>query len=198
MVEDDQPYREFEDGRLRVFGYSYDVQAVQQIATVSGHGWVRGAALMADNHLGYSMPIGGVAAYREMTSPSGVGYDIGCGVMAVRTDVAFADVANDLGRLADEIAGRISFGIGRKNPTPVDHALFDSPVWREVPELTQEVRAKRGRGRCARAPSSSSAPSARATTTSTCWSSRPPASCGRRATSAAAGSDTASPPGSST
>jgi tRNA-splicing ligase RtcB len=46
--------------------------------------------------------------------------------------------------LADEIAGRISFGIGRKNPTPVDHALFDSPVWREVPELTQEVRAKRG------------------------------------------------------
>ena len=144
MVEDDQPYREFEDGRLRVFGYSYDVQAVQQIATVSGHGWVSGAALMADNHLGYSMPIGGVAAYREMTSPSGVGYDIGCGVMAVRTDVAFADVADDLGRLADEIAGRISFGIGRKNPTPVDHALFDSPVWREVPELTQEVRAKRG------------------------------------------------------
>ena len=115
MVEDDQPYREFEDGRLRVFGYSYDVQAVQQIATVSGHGWVSAAALMADNHLGYSMPIGGVAAYREMTSPSGVGYDIGCGVMAVRTDVAYADIADDLGRLADEIAGRISFGIGRKN-----------------------------------------------------------------------------------
>ena len=125
MVEDDQPYREFEDGRLRVFGYSYDVQAVQQIATVSGHGWVSAAALMADNHLGYSMPIGGVAAYREMTSPSGVGYDIGCGVMAVRTDVAYADIADDLGRLADEITGRISFGIGRKNPTPVDHALFD-------------------------------------------------------------------------
>jgi tRNA-splicing ligase RtcB len=144
MIEDDQPYREFDDGALRVFGYSYDVQAVQQIKTVSGHGWVSGAALMADNHLGYSMPIGGVAAYREMTSPSGVGYDIGCGVMAVRTDMAFADVAGDLGRLADEIAGRISFGIGRKNPTPVDHALFGSPVWSEVPELTQQVRAKKG------------------------------------------------------
>ncbi len=144
MIEDDQPYREFDDGALRVFGYSYDVQAVQQIKTVSGHGWVSGAALMADNHLGYSMPIGGVAAYREMTSPSGVGYDIGCGVMAVRTDVAYADIADDLGRLADEITGRISFGIGRKNPTPVDHALFDSPVWDEVPELTQEVSAKRG------------------------------------------------------
>jgi len=69
MIEDDQPYREFDDGALRVFGYSYDVQAVQQIKTVSGHGWVSGAALMADNHLGYSMPIGGVAAYREMVSP---------------------------------------------------------------------------------------------------------------------------------
>jgi tRNA-splicing ligase RtcB len=144
MIEDDQPYREFDDGRLRVFGYSYDVQAVQQMTTVSGHGWVSGTALMADNHLGYSMPIGGVAAYRDMTSPSGVGYDIGCGVLAVCTDVAYADVASDLARLADEIAGRISFGIGRRNPQPVDHPLFDSPAWSKVPELTQQVQAKKG------------------------------------------------------
>lgn len=45
---------------------------------------VAGAALMADNHLGYSQPIGGVVAYRGAVSPSGVGYDIGCGNKAVR------------------------------------------------------------------------------------------------------------------
>jgi len=35
-------------------------------------------ALMADNHKGYGVPIGGVMASREMVSPTGVGYDIGC------------------------------------------------------------------------------------------------------------------------
>ncbi len=144
MIEDDQPYREFDDGALRVFGYSYDVQAVQQIKTVSGHGWVSGAALMADNHLGYSMPIGGVAAYREMVSPSGVGYDIGCGVMAVRTALPIDDVRGDLGRLADQIATRISFGIGRKSEHRVDHPLFDSPIWDEVPELTELASGRKG------------------------------------------------------
>jgi tRNA-splicing ligase RtcB len=140
-----EPYRELDGGRIHVFGYSVDPQAVQQIRTVAGHGWVTEAALMADNHLGYSMPIGGVAAYRDMVSPSGVGYDIGCGVMAVRTSVRLDDVRDDLPRIADEIAARISFGVGRKNPTPVDHALFDSPVWRDVPELSERVTGGKGR-----------------------------------------------------
>ncbi len=143
MIRDDQPYREFQDGRIRVYGYTYDTQAVSQISTVAGHGWVTEAALMADNHLGYSMPIGGVAGYREMVSPSGVGYDIGCGVMGVRTGLVLDDVRADLGRLADEIATRISFGIGRKNPNPVAHALFDSPAWSEVPELTETVHGRK-------------------------------------------------------
>ena len=94
---------------------------------------------MADNHVGYSMSIGGVAAYREMVSPSGVGYDIGCGVMAVRTSLHVVDIRADLSRIADEIAARISFGVGRKNPTPVDHSLFDSATWADVPELTEQV-----------------------------------------------------------
>jgi tRNA-splicing ligase RtcB len=144
MIVEEQPYREFEHGRIRVYGYSYDPQAVAQITTVAGHGWVTEAALMADNHLGYSMPIGGVAAYREMVSPSGVGYDIGCGVMAVRTTLRIDDIRGDLARIADEIAGRISFGVGRKNPIPVDHALFDSPIWADVPELTEQVSNRKG------------------------------------------------------
>jgi tRNA-splicing ligase RtcB len=34
------------------------------------------AALMADGHLGYAVPIGGVVAYKDAISPSGVGFDI--------------------------------------------------------------------------------------------------------------------------
>lgn len=52
------------------------VQQLERCATFSDD--VAGAALMADGHLGYSMPIGGVVAHREHVSPSGVGYDISC------------------------------------------------------------------------------------------------------------------------
>jgi tRNA-splicing ligase RtcB len=44
-------------------------------------------ALMPDNHLGYGVPIGGVVAYRDAISPTGVGFDIGCGNKAVRVDM---------------------------------------------------------------------------------------------------------------
>ena len=44
------------------------------------------AALMADGHLGYAVPIGGVVAYKDRISPSGVGFDIACGNKAVLTD----------------------------------------------------------------------------------------------------------------
>ena len=49
------------------------------------------AALMADGHLGYVMPIGGVAAYRDRVSVVGVGFDIACGNAAVRTDLTLTD-----------------------------------------------------------------------------------------------------------
>jgi tRNA-splicing ligase RtcB len=72
--------------------------------------------LCADGHVGYSMPIGGVVAYRNFVSPSGVGYDIACGNMAVQTNLMAADVPRaEMERLADEIQRRVSFGIGRKN-----------------------------------------------------------------------------------
>lgn len=87
--------------------------------------------LCADNHLGYGMPIGGVVAYRNHVSPNGVGYDIGCGNCAVRTDVKAADV--DTKNIMDEIARVISFGLARANSERIgDHPVLDrlreSPV----------------------------------------------------------------------
>lgn len=83
-------------------------------------------ALCADNHLGYSMPIGGVVAYRDHVSPSGVGYDIGCGNKAVKTDIWVPSLHRaEIGKIMDEIARRISFGMGRNNDEPVDHPVLD-------------------------------------------------------------------------
>ena len=82
--------------------------------------------LCADGHVGYSQPVGGAVAYREHISVSGVGYDIGCGNKAVRTDLMHADVAAELPRIMDAIVARISFGVGRHSRDPVDHPVLDA------------------------------------------------------------------------
>ena len=67
-----------------VWGEPLD-NAVQQIVNCARR--AEHTALMADHHLGYAMPIGGVAAYVGKVSPSGVGYDISCGNKAVLLDI---------------------------------------------------------------------------------------------------------------
>src|SRR5687767_5161220 len=60
---------------IRVFG-EHDASTIRQLENcVAAEPGAEGV-LCADGHLGYSMPIGGVVAYREHLSPSGVGYDI--------------------------------------------------------------------------------------------------------------------------
>ena len=88
-------------------------------------------ALMADHHLGYSVPIGGVVAYRDKLNPAGVGYDIACGNKAVRLDIPASEVKSNIHTIMDDVWRTISFGIGRKNKERVDHRLFDDdPAWR--------------------------------------------------------------------
>lgn len=120
--------------------------AVDQMKNVLAKGASR-AALMADHHLGYSVAVGGVVAYKDGISPSGVGYDIGCGNKAVRLDMFYDDIAYDMNRIMDEVFDRISFGIGRKNKTDVDHALFYDDAWHDIPmlgDLKDMARAQLG------------------------------------------------------
>src|SRR5262245_22928869 len=67
---------EFING-IPVWGKHDDV-TLAQIQRAAKDERVAAAALMADGHLGYAIPIGGVVAYRDAVSPSGVGYDISC------------------------------------------------------------------------------------------------------------------------
>jgi len=88
-------------------------------------------AMMADHHKGYAVPIGGVVAYQDSISPSGVGYDIACGNKAVLTDAIAGDMRANISRIMDDVYRIISFGVGRKNDDErVDHDLFDDPAWK--------------------------------------------------------------------
>src|SRR5277367_3629296 len=89
------------------------------------------AALMADGHLGYAVPIGGVVAYKDAISPSGVGFDIACGNKAVRLDMPGAELRARIGSIMDELWSTLSFGVGRRNAVSVEHKIFerDYPGW---------------------------------------------------------------------
>lgn len=85
--------------------------------------------LMADNHKGYGMPVGGVAVYKDKISPAGVGFDIACGNKAVKTKLKYEDIQDRLSEIADTIFKNLSFGVGRNNKEAVEHTLFDSKTW---------------------------------------------------------------------
>lgn len=104
-------------------------------------------ALMADHHKGYAVPIGGVVAYRDKISPSGVGYDIACGNKAILTDADAGEVRGDIARIMDDVFRIISFGVGRKNDDErVDNELFDDPAWslRAIAPLKEMARQQLG------------------------------------------------------
>lgn len=81
--------------------------------------------LCADGHMGYGHPIGGVAAYKDRISISGVGFDIACGNMAVKLPVKYTDI-KDWKSIGEQISRTISFGVGRINNTPVEAEFLDT------------------------------------------------------------------------
>ena len=116
---------------VKIFG-EHDDRTKEQMARCMQYGSVVGGVLCADGHLGYAQPVGGVIAYEEHISVSGVGFDIGCGNMAVQLDLPKQAIADRVGPLVDEIAANVSFGLGRSNAEKVEHELFDSPLWQEA------------------------------------------------------------------
>jgi tRNA-splicing ligase RtcB len=131
---------------MKIFG-THDEKTLVQFEHVREH--AVDAALMADGHVGYVMPIGGVAAYRDKVSVVGVGFDIACGNAAIRTDVTLEslgrtpdEIERVLASIADSVAATVSFGVGRKNradDAPVEHALFDDPAWDAVPSKHRQA-----------------------------------------------------------
>jgi tRNA-splicing ligase RtcB len=95
----------------------------QQIETCQQAETGAAAVLCADNHLGYSMPIGGVIGYEGLISPSAVGFDIACGNCAVRTDALAREV--NVRKVMDDIWRVLSFGMGQKNAVRVESPVLD-------------------------------------------------------------------------
>src|SRR5205823_7514177 len=103
------------ESQTKIFG-EHDPATIKQIETCVATGGER-AVLCADGHKGYAQPIGGVVAYKDKISLSGVGFDIACGNLAILTDANRHEVAPRIKSVVDDVVRDISFGIGRKAKT---------------------------------------------------------------------------------
>lgn len=104
--------------------------AKQQAENLSKHpSMFHHVALMPDCHQGYGMPIGGVIASEDVI-PNAVGVDIGCGMLAVQTDLQTAALSEGV---LKQIMGQVREAI----PVGFSHHKEKQPwdAWRNAPNL---------------------------------------------------------------
>ncbi len=131
----------YADAPLRVFG-PHEELTIKQMRNCMRVGAVVGGVVCADGHVGYAQPVGGVIAYDRQISISGVGFDIGCGNMAVQLDTPYAAVAGRAADMLADIRRAVSFGVGRTNGERVEHALFDdAEAWRAADMADYRAKA---------------------------------------------------------
>jgi RNA-splicing ligase RtcB len=79
-----------------------------RLPIIEGH-----VALMPDAHLGIGATVGSVIPTRDAIIPAAVGVDIGCGMVAVETDLSRSGLPEDLNPLVRKIERAIPAGVGK-------------------------------------------------------------------------------------
>jgi tRNA-splicing ligase RtcB (3'-phosphate/5'-hydroxy nucleic acid ligase) len=79
-----------------------------RLPIIEGH-----VALMPDAHLGIGATVGSVIPTRDAIIPAAVGVDIGCGMIAVETDLDASDLPDALDPLLSRIERAIPAGVGK-------------------------------------------------------------------------------------
>jgi tRNA-splicing ligase RtcB (3'-phosphate/5'-hydroxy nucleic acid ligase) len=121
-----------------LFDKALEDHAADQVANVATLPGIVGASLaMPDLHWGYGFPIGGVAATDPgsdgVLSPGGVGFDIGCGVRLVRTDLRQSDLDERLREIVDALGRQVPRGVGGRGRLPLEGTDIDRVLTEGVP-----------------------------------------------------------------
>lgn len=117
--------------------------AVVQAMHIAEHPCLVGnVCLMPDTHEGYGMPIGGVVALEKAVCPNMVGVDIGCGMLAVKTNMTAIPTREKLEELVAKIKERVPVGFAHRLEPQV-HVIFNDPRWDATTICKQEFENAR-------------------------------------------------------
>jgi len=103
----------------KFFDYAIDPdsETEKQFKDCCSHDFVISAALMPDAHRGYVAPIGAVLATKDYVVPAWVGYDIGCGMIAVRISGKniLEKIKSNQDKIYDTVKKAVPMGLGEVN-----------------------------------------------------------------------------------
>jgi len=105
------------DVRTPIFIWAEHLEedALKQAKALANLPFAEHVALMADAHVGYGMPIGGVLGTKNEILPYGVGGDIGCGMGAFQTGIEAAALSrDDLVAVRAQVLKRVPVGKGAR------------------------------------------------------------------------------------
>jgi tRNA-splicing ligase RtcB len=122
--------------KYRQWGEGLDNEAVMQMERACLLPDAVAGALMADAHVGYGLPIGGVLATDNVVIPYAVGVDIACRMKMSVLDIPVSDLERHQDRLARAIEAETRFGVGAMFTHRRHHEVLDadwsfSPITRE-------------------------------------------------------------------
>ncbi|MCX6749229.1 MAG: RtcB family protein [Candidatus Pacearchaeota archaeon] len=142
------------------FAPDADEETLRQFKACYSEPYVLKAALMPDAHVGYVAPIGSVLAAKDYIVPAWVGYDIGCGMTAVKLPKnALVSLRKNSEEIYREVKKGIPMGLGeihkneRKITTETQKEFQNilvkfkkGPYNRQVLEFLQSGKALRNLG----------------------------------------------------
>jgi tRNA-splicing ligase RtcB len=117
-----------------VRGVPLEEQAKQQLLNVAQLPFVfKWVAAMPDVHWGIGATVGSVIPTKGAIIPAAVGVDIGCGMMAVQTDLNARDLPDNLHAVRTAIEQAVPHGRTQHG------GKGDVGAWREIPERNLEA-----------------------------------------------------------
>ncbi len=105
--------------KKKIYDYSIDAdeETLRQFRDCYSEKFVTAAALMPDAHRGYAAPIGAVLVTKGYVVPAWVGFDIGCGLIAVRIKgkEVLEKARKNIETIYSKVMRAIPMGVGETN-----------------------------------------------------------------------------------
>ncbi len=99
------------------YGIDTDEKTLEQFENCYSEDFVVAAALMPDAHVGYVAPIGAVLKTKNFIVPAWVGFDIGCGLIAIRIrgENLVEKVREKQNQIYNRVMKKVPMGVGEYN-----------------------------------------------------------------------------------
>ena len=121
---------------VKVWTEDLDKKAEEQLRNISSLSIIHHhVAVMPDAHLGIGCTIGSVIPTLAAIIPAAVGVDIGCGMMAAKTNLHAKDLPDNLSQIRHSIERTIPLGPGARHQKDMELGGIQIRLYQELKSM---------------------------------------------------------------